>query len=275
MSKEFKNLSFTNIKAKSDGRVRVGVCAVFGNVDSWGDRIQPGAFKKTIGENIKAVRHLWNHDYSQPPIASIKELRELSRDELPPEVLEKAPDATGGLLVKREYYPGNPLSEWILAAIDAGDINEMSFAYDVVKSEETVEDTGLDDMPKRYIRELKELKLYDTSDVNWGMNGATVAAGAKNLNSLPLGAILSHLQFHQTEIKAGSRNSASDAALIENIHAIAVDLGATCAEKAGDEKQENEAPEEKAEAVSDTSLSALRQSFNRLKISKLKLNSEE
>lgn len=251
MKREFKNLSLTNLKAKSAGRVRVGVCAVMGNVDAWGDRIHPGAFAKTISENLKSVRHLWNHDYTQPPIASIKELRELTREELPPEVLAKARDATGGLLVAREYF-NNDLANWVLEAIDAGDINEMSFAYDIIKSAETKEETGLADMPTRFIRELYELKLYDTSDVNWGMNGATVAVGAKNLNTLPLGAILSHLQFHQSEIKAGSRNSAADIALIKNIHDLSVELGASCA----DETAKNNNPSDsKAEAVFDTSLS--------------------
>lgn len=249
-----------------------------GNVDSWGDRIHPGAFAKTISENLKSVRHLWNHDYSQPPIASIKELRELTREELPAEVLLKAPDATGGLLVAREYYPGNALSEWILAAIDAGDINEMSFAYDVVKSASTEEETDMPDMPKRYIRELHELKLFDTSDVNWGMNGATVAIGAKNLNSLPLGAILSHLQFHQSQFKAGSRNSSADAALISSIHNLTVDLGATCdaSAKAAEQSEQPDnqnAAESQAEAVpSNTSLSELKHRFNRLQIENLTLN---
>jgi HK97 family phage prohead protease len=242
-------------------------------VDSWGDRIAPGAFAKTISENIKSVRHLWNHNYSEPPIAKIVELRELSKDELPAEVLAKAPDATGGLLVAREYFT-TARAEEILQGIDGEAINEMSFAYDVVKFEETVEQSGSDDMPKRSIRELKELKLFDTSDVNWGMNGATVAVGAKNLNSLPLGAIVSHLQFHQSEVKAGSRNSAADAALIETIHGIVVDLGAKC-ETGDDEKinlPEPEAKSEQAEAViTDTSLSELKQRFNRLQIEKLKI----
>ena len=255
-NREFKNLSFTNLKAKSSGRIRVGVCAVMGNVDSWGDRIHLGAFTKTIAENLKAVRHLWNHNYSDPPTAKIIELRELSREELPAEVLAKAPDATGGLLVAREYFT-NDFANSILEAIDADAINEMSFAYDVIKSAQTQEETDMPDMPTRYIRELYELKLFDTSDVNWGMNGATVAVGAKNLNSLPLGAILSHLQFHQTQSsKAGSRNSAADAALITSIHNLSVDLGASC--QADDDSAKNKTPSDspKAEAVkNDTSLS--------------------
>jgi HK97 family phage prohead protease len=254
--KEFKSFPFVQLKAGSaDGRTRKGICAVFGNVDSIGDRIHHGAFAKTIQENQKSVKHLWNHDFWNPPIASIVGLKELTRDELPPEVLAKAPEATGGLMVERKYYEGNPLSDWVLKAIDAGDINEMSFAYDVIKYEITEEETGFEDMPKRRIRELKELKLFDTSDVNWGCNGATVAVGAKRGEIMPLGLIYSNLLAITEEIKAGRRNSDSDEKLINLIHSTTVDLGAIC--QTDDEKSTVNSegkPEEKAEAVTDTSL---------------------
>lgn len=248
MSKEFKHLSFTEIKAESDNpRIKTGICAVFNNIDSWGDRIHAGAFAKTIQEGAKRVRHLWNHNSSQPPIATILELREVGRDELPEEVLQKAPEATGGLLVKREYYD-NEFSNWILQCVEKGDVNEMSFAFETVKSSETVEDTGFEDMPKRYIRELLELKLFDTSDVNWGMNMATVAAGAKGNFEIPsLGQIYSQFKSIESEIKSGRRNSDSDQTLLNQIHDLAINLGAKCEPKDSTEG-------EKAEAVTDTSL---------------------
>lgn len=257
--KEFKSFSFFNIKADDDknSRVRKGICAVFGNVDSMGDRIHAGAFAKTIKENSKSVKHLWNHDFWNPPIASITELRELSKADLPPEVLEKAPEATGGLLVARKYYDGNPLSDWVLKAIDAGDITEMSFAFDIVKHEITEEETEMPDMPKRRIRELKELRLFDTSDVNWGANGATVAVGGKNAQLMPLGLIYSNFLAIAENIKAGARNSEADLKLIELIHSTSVELGAECQSKSAPQSAETsseqqEKPESKeAEAVND------------------------
>src|SRR5438105_1436856 len=124
MSREIKALPFTNIKAASEGRTRAGIASVFGNIDDVNDRVMPGAFARTIAGGAKRARFLWNHSYQHPPVATITDLQELSRAELPQEVLEKAPDATGGLLVKREYYD-TELSNWILQAVDAGDINEM------------------------------------------------------------------------------------------------------------------------------------------------------
>ena len=225
--REYKSLEFTNIKAQASGRIRTGIAAVFGNIDNIGDRIVAGAFAKTIAEGAKRARFLWNHSYQHPPVASIKELRELSRSELPPEVLEKAPEATGGLLVKREYFKTD-LSNWILEAIDADAVNEMSFAYDTVRSATVTEPDGSDSEKTREIRELQELKLYDCSDVLWGCNAATVAVGAKNLGMLPIGVIASQMALLGDALKAGRRNSDSDQKLLDLIHDTAVSMGAVC-----------------------------------------------
>jgi HK97 family phage prohead protease len=226
--RDFKSLPFTNLKAEASGRVRSGIASVFGNVDAVGDRVMPGAFAKTIAEGAKRCKFLWNHSYQHPPVASIVELKELSRAELPPEVLEKSPEATGGLLVKREYYD-TELSNWILQAIDKGDINEMSFAYDTIQSRTLTEPNPDNPEKSREIHELVELKLYDTSDVLWGCNFATVADGAKNLDVMPLGVIASQLAMFAADLKAGRRNATSDQKLIELIHSTSVDLGAICA----------------------------------------------
>lgn len=279
MEREYKSLPFTHLKAESSGRTRAGIAAVFGNVDAIHDRVMPGAFAKTIAEGAKRCKHLWNHSYQHPPIASIIELKELSRAELPPEVLEKSPEATGGLLVKREYYDVD-LANWILKAIDAGDINEMSFAYDTIQSRTITEPSG-DGDKTREIRELVELKLYDTSDVLWGCNFATVADGAKNFDGVPLGVIASQFAMYQSQIKAGRRNADSDQKLIELIHSTAVDLGATCATE-DDGKSGNPAdPETKADesttqtgeagAVKHTPLSDLRLRATRLRADNLRL----
>jgi len=255
MERDFKSLPFTNIKAEATGRIRAGIAAVFGNVDAVGDRVMPGAFAKTIQEGAKRCKFLWNHSYQHPPVASILELRELSRSELPAEVLEKSPDATGGLLVKREYYDVD-LANWILKAIDAGDINEMSFAFDIIQASTRTELVDGDAEKTQEVRELLELKLYDTSDVLWGCNFATVADGAKGLDTLPLGVIASQLSLISQQIKAGRRNAANDQNLIDLIHDTACGLGAVC--KPDDESADDTSStdEGKAEAVnSDTSLS--------------------
>lgn len=157
-----------------DDRTVAGFASVFGNVDSGYDRVWKGAFKKTIKERASRVRHLWMHEAYSPPSAVIKELKEVDAGELPDQVREQYPEVTGGLLVVREYLR-TPRGDEILEGVKSGAINEMSFGYDAVKFDfEEIkgenEDRGI------MVRNLRELRLWDTSDVNWGMNSATVAA---------------------------------------------------------------------------------------------------
>jgi len=152
-----------------NGRTVTGIFAVNGNVDSGGDVSVNGAFAKRLADGSrKRARHLWNHNSMNPPTASIRELREVGRDELPEKVLAYAPDATGGVLVTREYYEGVELANWVLAGIKAGDITEMSYAYDL-------HDWDYEDRGGMKVRVLKDIEIFDTSDVNWGMNPATAA----------------------------------------------------------------------------------------------------
>lgn len=168
---DFKYLpAFT--KAVTD-RTVVGFFAIHGNVDAGSDRSHPGAFAHaTDGRN--RVKHLWNHgggmfDQGQsPPIAAIKSIIEVGRDDLIPEVLSYAPDATGGALVEREYLD-TPRGNEVLAGIRAGAITEMSYAYEATDYKFTE-----DDATSKTVREIFAMNLFDTSDVNWGMNPATV-----------------------------------------------------------------------------------------------------
>ncbi len=155
-------------------RIVTGIFAVHGNVDDGGDMSVNGSFAKRL-EGAR-VRFLWNHNGYNPPIASILSIREVGREELPPKVLEKAPEATGGVEVTRQYYEGVPLAEWVFQAIVAGDVSEMSYAYEV----HGYEIRGDED---KRIRVLTDVELFDISDVNWGMNPAT--AGVKAASALP------------------------------------------------------------------------------------------
>lgn len=233
--REFKGLpQFTK---DIQGRVVVGIASVFNNVDHIDDRVHPGAFTRTINAGRSRIKHLWNHNFGDPPIASIKNIQEVGRDALPAKVLEYAPEATGGLEVSREYYEDNPLSNWVFQAVKREDINEMSFGFDALTFDFTTVGEGA---AAQRIRELREVRLYDTSDVNWGMNGATV--GSKAL-VYPFEQIAAHLQaFTQAvkEGKAGRRNRATDLELINSIHQASIDLGCeTCAGvKAGEKSRE-------------------------------------
>jgi HK97 family phage prohead protease len=173
---EFKSLpQFTK---SIEDRTVTGIFAVHGNVDSGGDRSWPGTFANIAMNGRDRAKFLWQHDGQSPPTAVITGIRELSRAELPTSVLGFAPDATGGAEVTRTYLP-TPRGDEILTGLKSGAIEEMSYGYDVTRYdfEETDEKT---------IRNIREVKLYDISDVNWGMNDATTGIKGWPLEGAPL-----------------------------------------------------------------------------------------
>jgi phage head maturation protease len=221
-----------------EGRTVTGIFAVHGNMDAYNDVSYNGSFTKTMQERgpmgAGKIMHLWNHNmdmFAGPPVAVVKSLREVGRDELPPEVLKMAPTATGGAEVVREYLD-TPRGNEVLAAIKAGAVTEMSYAYDAVKFDFSERDGT-------QVRNLYEEKLYETSDVLWGANDATLAS--KGL--LPtIEVMVKQWKRQLAGIKAGARHSASDYKLINSIHDMASNLGATsCKGIVGDEGEtENE-----------------------------------
>lgn len=203
--------SFVHQVKEVNGRIVTGYAGIYGNVDSGNDRTWPGAFKKTIKERAGRVRHLWQHDLTQPPIAAIRELREVGKADLPADVLRQYPDATGGLLVTREYLD-TPRGDEVLKGIISGAVSEMSFGYDPVKY-----DYEGDAKAGTQIRNLRECRLWDTSDVNWGMNEATLAA--KKDPAILFTELLANLKAAQgldpAALKAGRVLSASNLARLK------------------------------------------------------------
>ena len=176
---EFKTVS--EFKVVED-RVVTGYPSVFGNVDDGGDLIKLGAYRKTIQERSMRFRWLWQHDYSQPPTAKILDVREVGREDLPAALIERYPEAEGALRVMREYLD-TPRGNEILTGIKEGAINEMSIGYDSIQIEYP------DDMfvaGREVWRILKKIRLWEGSDVNWGMNAATTNEKATRSSAVAL-----------------------------------------------------------------------------------------
>jgi hypothetical protein len=81
-------------------RTVVGFPSIMGNVDDGGDVVMAGAFKKTLAERGDRLRWLWQHNFMEPPIATILEVAQVDRAGLPKKVRDLGPEAPGGLLVK-------------------------------------------------------------------------------------------------------------------------------------------------------------------------------
>lgn len=152
-----------------EGREVTGFPSVIGNVDDGGDLIEPGAYLKTLQERGGRLRWLWQHDHGQPPTARILEIAEVGRAELPEAVLARFPEAMGGLRVKREYLD-TPRGNEVLAAIRSEALSELSIGYDAIQPEPG---NGKTVAGRPVRRVLKEIRLWELSDVNWGMNAAT------------------------------------------------------------------------------------------------------
>lgn len=155
-----------------NNRTVTGYPSVLGVKDLGGDIIENGSFKKTIKERSSKIKWLWSHNFTLPPIAKIVDIQEIDRTQLPEHIRFNNPDATGGLKVTRQYFDNERANE-VFNGIVEGAIDEMSIGFDVIKAEYPEEN-------ERVFRIIKEVKLYECSDVLWGMNDAT--SNAKSID---------------------------------------------------------------------------------------------
>jgi hypothetical protein len=149
-----------------EGRTVKSLFAVMGHVDDGGDRILPNAFRKTLAERQSRVMVLWQHDASQPPVGKPLTIKEIAAGELPGEYKARYPAATGALYGEVEYLD-TPRGNEILTGIRAEAIKENSIGYDTIVSDYASEG-------EKKVRNLREVRLWDISPVNWGMQPAAV-----------------------------------------------------------------------------------------------------
>lgn len=187
---EHKILPIFVTKVDGDLGVVDAVVSVFGILDGGGDVIENGAFTKTIVERGRKVRVLDAHNSwsLMDVIGKPLEMREIGREELPPQVLEKYPEATGGLLTKTQFLMDTPEGAGAFARIKADAVNEYSIGYETLTS--TYREITAPDGKKVNARILKEIRLWEYSPVVWGMNPATATVGAKSAKEMtPQGPI--------------------------------------------------------------------------------------
>lgn len=154
------------------------IVAVMGVTDLGKDIIHPGAFRKTIQERGLKIKGLDQHDSRsvRNVVAKTLAMRELGRDELPPDLMMQHPDATGALWVQAKYMLGTQPGREVFHLIQEGAISESSIGYDPIVSDFSTLETS---EGKETVRNLRELKLYEWSDVVWAMNDATRNISAK------------------------------------------------------------------------------------------------
>ena len=154
MKTEYKTLTFRAEEYEEETGIFSGYAAVYGNIDSGGDVIEPGAFTKTIAEGWERVKILALHNDCWLPIGRPLELREDSN----------------GLFIKAKVSDTS-MGRDIKVLLKDGVLNELSIGYDPV----------VFDYDENGIRHLREVKLWEVSVVTWAMNQEAVITDYKQL----------------------------------------------------------------------------------------------
>lgn len=184
------------VKAGPDDGLKEGqftaYASVFGNKDSYGDVVMPGAFAKTLAEWLKSgdmIPLLFGHNMSDPDynIGGVF----------------KAEEDSVGLKIWAELDLENPKSAQSYRLLKGRRIRQMSFAYDEIDSGPAVHDG-------EHVWELRELKLYEVSIVTVGANQETEILAVKQVPAVAERAI--------ADIKAGRVLSAKNEGELRDAH---------------------------------------------------------
>lgn len=163
-----------------DTGVFTAYASVFGNVDSYGEIVMPGAFKADLerwAEKGDPIPLLFGHNMGDPDF-NIGHIISAEEDDV-------------GLLVKAQIDLESPKGPYTYKLLKERRVSQMSFAFDVLDgapSKRPKSDGGGEDE----VFELKTLKLHEVSVVPLGANQETdvlmVKAGralsSKNEDSL-------------------------------------------------------------------------------------------
>lgn len=187
--------------------------SVFGNVDSYGDVVAPGAFAddlKAWEESGNPIPLLFGHVMSDPDYNIGHVVNAVEDDK--------------GLLVTAQLDLENPKAMQTYRMLKGRRVNQMSFAYDVLEGGDAQREKG--DGEKESFYELRKLKLYEVSVVTIGANQETEVLAVKTAAD----ALLSGT-------KAGRAISAKNEAELRKAHEAIGNVLAAIGEGDDDQKQ--------------------------------------
>lgn len=161
MKREFK--SSGAIVTSTDEGIVEAIVSVFGNVDSYNERIMPGAFSKSIASYMPTG--VLSHDWENP-VATTLHVEELAPGDtrLPEDIR-----LNGGLFIRGQFFEEIPSSWEAYLKVKRKLFREFSIGYEVVS-----------DGFKDGVRELYEIKLHEWSPVLVGANPATSLLAVKS-----------------------------------------------------------------------------------------------
>jgi len=179
---EFKTIPALGLKITDEDKgVVEHLVSVFGVTDLGGDVGHPGMFTKTLQERAERIRVLdaHNRDSVLSAIGVPLQLKEISREELPPQVLDKWPEATGALWAETQFLLDTPEGKGAFSRIKAGAVKEFSFGYNTLDADYTKDTEGNE------VRHLRTVRLWEYGPTLFGMNPAAQVLGAKDTTSSP------------------------------------------------------------------------------------------
>ena len=197
MSMRLKDCA-VRVKAGPDDDLAEGeftaYASVFGNKDSYGDIVLPGAFEETLAEwkdSGNVIPLLFGHNMADPDfnIGGVK----------------SAVEDDHGLLITAQLDLDNPKAVQTYRLLKGRRLSQMSFAYDVVEGGEI--EKQREDGSKDWAYELRKLKLYEVSTVPIGANQETEILAVKAAQSA-------------LRLDAGALNEASKSEILKAIKAL-------------------------------------------------------
>ena len=152
------NLEVKDVDTKQG--IVTGYFSAFGNIDSDGDIMMPGAFKRSIQdwgpEGKQRIKHLLNHDPSKP----LGKIQVLKEDEY-------------GLYYESKVGT-HTLGQDYIKMIESGLIAEHSIGFKTLREQKSGD-----------ANQIHEVMLFEGSSLTaWGANEATPLLGMKNMGSI-------------------------------------------------------------------------------------------
>lgn len=141
------------VKTTASGKKELhGYASTYGNVDQVGDRVDAGAFTKTLSDRAGAIPYLWSHDTTQP-LGKITSWNDDSKGLLTVATLSDIPKA-----------------HETVELVQDGVLGGQSIGYNAVKF-----------VYEGAVRVLKELRLHEISAVVMPANADAVFTGVKGM----------------------------------------------------------------------------------------------
>jgi HK97 family phage prohead protease len=168
-----KAFDFAQLKAEGQDGLEAGqysaYAAVFNNVDSYGERLIPGAFEETLADwkaSGDPVPAIYSHQWSDP-FAHIGFVTDIAEDE-------------HGLRYTAQLDTDDPYAMKVYKLLKGRRLRQQSFGFDIIGAQET----KVDD---RWVMDITKVKLFEVGPCLVGVNQETSLFDVKSSRQAPSG----------------------------------------------------------------------------------------